>query len=390
MNSTKVAIGPLTVSFAEDPFCRNLLNTMYGKLSHSESDIDVQIEGHDWRETAIPHEGITRASDRILTDGDTHYIVNIRSYSPPKKWVVDHVGQHGYALVIDGWDSDILSIDVYYDGTLYENGFYPIRYYLKFRDRTFANYRDKLAKNFVYGVLEPLWQAWMISQETTFLHASSLSINGRGIALTGWGGSGKTSASSALIRNSEHIKFLSDDLAIITSQGEIYPYYKSSVIYPYNTAGDTLPKSDFLNGFSDQFQWKLREWKNGKKGVRRRVPPEKLFAGQVGRPGSRELEKVVYLSREKREYLDHEWIASEEMARRSTAVILDELDWLIEYSSAICATGSMSVVPQNIVERTEGIYRNCFDSVETVLLHIPMNSGPNELADYLVDSVVNE
>ena len=380
-------IGPLTVSFAEDDFCYNLLETMYGDLPESSSDADIQIRGHNWRETKVPSKCVIRASDQISVDGEMYYINEIHSISPPQKWVTDRIGQRGYALVIDGVDSETLSLDVYYDGRLYEDTARPLRCYLRFSDRTFANYRDKLAKDFVYEIFEPVWQARMLKKGVTFLHSGSVSIDGSAIALTGWGGAGKTSATTALVRKSDNIQFLSDDLAIVTSQGELYPYYKSSVIYPYNTEDGALLESDFLNGSIDQLQWKVGKYKNGKKGVRRRIPPKKLFSGQVGSPGSRSLEKVVYLSREKRNELDHEYMTTEELARRSTAVILDELNWLVEYSSTVRAAGSKCTDPYDIVQRTEKVYQDTFSDVENILLHIPMSARPTELASYIKSSI---
>jgi len=388
MSETAFSLGPLTVSFSEDPFCCNTLETMYGDFPESSSNADIQVTGYNWRETKIPPNCIVRASDQISVDDNLHRVDEVHSYSSPQKWIIDKIGQRGYALLIDGWNKETLSVDVYYDGKLYENTMTPLRYFLKFKDWTFANYRDKLAKNFVYNIFEPICQAWMLKKGVTFLHAGSISVDGYGVALTGWGGAGKTSAASALIKQSDKVNFLSDDLAIINTQAELYPYYKSSVIYPYNTEGENISESDFLDGFSDKLQWNIHKWRNGNKGVRRRVSPKKLFGEQVGSPGPRTLEQVVYLSREKRDKLDHESITSEELARRSTAVILNELDWLVEYSSTIRAAGSTSIDPYNIIQKTERIYQDSFDEAETVLLRIPKNTPPNELAEYLKQSVI--
>lgn len=390
MSKTALSFGPLTVSFSEDHFCRNMLDTMYGDLPKSSSNVDIKVTGHDWRETEIPPSYIIRASDRISVNDCRHHVDEVRSYSPPKKWVIDRIGQRGYALAVDGWESETLSIDVYYDGKLYENTLAPLRYYLKFKNWTYSEYCNIITKNFTYNILEPICQAWMLKKGYTFLHAGSISADGSGIALTGWGGAGKTSATSALVKRSDKMKFLSDDLAILTSQGELHPYYKSSVIYPYNTEGEYLPESNFLSGYSDQLHWNLHKLKNGKKGVRRRISPKKLFGEQVGSPGPRPLEQIVFLSRERRDKPNHESITSEELARRSTAVILDELDWLIEYSSTVRAAGSMCIDPINIIQRTESVYQNCFNKTETVLLRIPKNTPPNELAEYIEEFIICE
>jgi len=382
MTSLPVAIGPLTVQFSEDPFCQSIQDWMYGELPVSQSDVDIEIKGNDLRETRVPDVGATRASESISLDGERVYVHKIRSYSRPERWVVDRLGHRGYALRIDGWDTDVLSIDVYYHGALYEDGLSPIRTLFKLNDWTFADYQDRLAKHFVYDVFEPLWQGWMLRQGYTFLHAASISVGGRGVVLTGWGGTGKTSATSSLIRRSDDIEFLSDDLSIVSDEGDLYPYYKSSVIYAYNTEGDEMPASALLKGSLDRAHWHWRAWRYGKKGVRRRIPPEALFEGSVGSPEPRKLSTAIYLSREVRDGFDHERISYEDMARRSTSVILDELDWLMEYTTALCAAGS-TVEPREIIKRTERNYRKCFHGSETVLLRIPRDTGPTELADYV-------
>ncbi|WP_435348901.1 hypothetical protein [Haloarchaeobius sp. HRN-SO-5] len=303
--------------------------------------------------------------------------------------MTDRIGQCGYAIKIEGWDTETLLIDVYYDGTLYEGGLAPLRWLLKIQNRAFANYEDRLGKHFVYDVFEPLWQWWMLSNGVSFLHSAAISVDGQGVVLTGWGGSGKTSATSSLIRQSGDVKFLSDDLTFVTDEGELYPYYKSSVIYAHNTAGEGVPEDIILDGFGDRLQWYLRKRQYGDKGVRRRIPPKKLFEEKVASQSPKDLWTAVYLLRENRDQLSHKPISAEELARRSTAVILDELDWLVEYSAAACSAGSTAISPQDVVENTEGVYNDCFKDVETILVQIPMHTGANELADYIESEILD-
>ena len=114
-----------------------------------------------------------------------------------------------------------------------------------------------------------------------------------------------------------------------------------------------------------------------------------LFEDSVGSPEPRKLSTAIYLSREARDGFDHERISHEDMARRSTSVILDELDWLMEYTTALRAAGS-TVEPREIIKRTERNYRKCFDGSETVLLRIPRDTGPTELADYVETKLLDQ
>lgn len=389
MSSESVSIGPLTVSFSDDPFCQNMLQTMYGDLAVSSSETDIEIRGHDWRETEVPAKGKIRATDEISIDSKYVFVDEVRSYNFPKSWVIDRIGQRGYAIKIGGWETETLCIDIFYDGTLYESELPHLRRAFKVKNRTFANYRDEFAKHFVYDIFEPLCHAWMLSKGVAFLHAASISVDGEGVVLTGGGGTGKTSATSTLIQNLSNVRFLSDDLVFVTEESDLHPYYKSSVVYAYNTAGGAIPEKNILDGIGDRLQWEWRKHRYGEKGVRRRVPPEDLYEGKVAPQAGHDFRLAIYLIREERKQCSHESISSEELARRSTAVIMSELDWLVEYSSSISSVGSTAIDLQHLIENTKSIYNRCFEHVEPILLRIPMNATPESLANYIEREILN-
>lgn len=384
---TVVDFGPITVSFSSDEFSMNVLGSMYGDLPESNSNIDIKINAAGVSESNITLEKQIKANDNIYVDGDRHVIDQLRHFSPPVQTIINRMGDFGYYITISGWERDILEIEVLYDKRVFHQSKNLLHNVFKLYTSEFSSYGDLLSKVFVYDILEPILHAQMISNDTSLLHAASISIDGQGVILTGQGGTGKTSTTINLLNETPNSTFLSDDLAIVTKDGDVHPYNKSCVVYAYNT-GDTISQSQLVNGLIDQMHWKFHYWNGGKKGVRRRVSAEKLFNKKVQNSESYPIETVVYLSREKREDIAHEQIEATEVAQRSTAVILNELDWLVEYSSAVCSTGSTSLTPKKIIEQTEKIYTNSFADSNNILLHIPFDTGPQAIVTYLQSNVI--
>lgn len=382
-------LGPLTVSFSDDPFCEDVLESMYGQLPESSSPVDVRIRGFDWRDNTLPSSKGTRATDKLSQSDGVVRVDKRRPNGPPVSWVTDRIGNRGCVLQISGWELDTLTLDVYYDGTLYENGLFPLRWALKANNNTFVSYTNGLAKHFVYNIFEPLVQGWMLSQSLSFLHAASINTEKGAVVITGTGGAGKTSSTTTLIRQSQDIEFLSDDLVFVSGEGEVYPYYKSSMVYAYNTVGDSIDEEELLNGVPDRIHWKWRKHQFGDHGARRRVAPEALFEGQVGSPEAKDLRAAIFLVREERDAVQHETISNEELSRRSTGVIFDELDWLFEYSAALCSIGS-TITPSSMLSDVEAVYREVFKGAEKVLVHVPTGADPDVLARYIRSEILNK
>jgi len=82
---------------------------------------------------------------------------------------------------------------------------------------------------FVYPVLQMLF----LRKKHCMIHSASVAINGRGVLLPGWGGTGKTSSVICILREIGGSRFLGDDFSII-SPDLIYSYPKAFFIYPYH------------------------------------------------------------------------------------------------------------------------------------------------------------
>jgi len=63
----------------------------------------------------------------------------------------------------------------------------------------------------------------LIRKEYTFLHSSSVELNGKCLLVTGWLGSGKTMVALKLVKE-KGASFLADDLVIVGADGKAYAY----------------------------------------------------------------------------------------------------------------------------------------------------------------------
>ena len=82
----------------------------------------------------------------------------------------------------------------------------------------------------------------LLKKNFSFIHGSSFQKDQNGFLLTGTGGSGKTSIGMELLKQKE-IKYLSEDFAIIGSDGN--SYYNPKSISLYRT---DMSKGDSITG----------------------------------------------------------------------------------------------------------------------------------------------
>jgi len=66
-----------------------------------------------------------------------------------------------------------------------------------------------------------------------FVHGAGISINNKGILLPAFGGIGKTSFISEIVKN-ESVKILGDDLILLDNKGYLHPYPRPFCLYSYH------------------------------------------------------------------------------------------------------------------------------------------------------------
>jgi len=80
----------------------------------------------------------------------------------------------------------------------------------------------------------PIIQWLLLKKRYSFVHAAAVAIDGRGVLLPGWGGTGKTSAIICLLKEVPGTSFLGDDYTILGSDGRLLSFPKAFFVYPYH------------------------------------------------------------------------------------------------------------------------------------------------------------
>ena len=79
----------------------------------------------------------------------------------------------------------------------------------------------------------PIVQWILLCKGATFIHGASVSVEGKGVLMPAWGGTGKTSAVMELLKINGSA-FMSDDISIIHKENKVFSFPKPFFIYPYH------------------------------------------------------------------------------------------------------------------------------------------------------------
>ncbi|MCB9790419.1 hypothetical protein H6764_00120 [Candidatus Nomurabacteria bacterium] len=173
---------------------------------------------------------------------------------------------------------------------------YQLAYFNKFLHPTYKSTDETYGADFMYKIFLPLIQLKLVEHGSSFVHSSAISLDDKAILFTSWGGIGKTTTLLKLLLTHKDIKFLSDDMAVLGSDGKVYLSAKYLHIYPYNWMGFSKLKEIAYNkrGLVDKLNWKFWGIFRGK-AVCRRMPPSELFPDQIA--DSSTLDKIFFLRR---------------------------------------------------------------------------------------------
>jgi hypothetical protein len=256
--------------------------------------------------------------------------------------------------------------------------------FFKIKDWNFLLPAEQLAKNFMYGVFDYLTQIQNLRVGQSYMHASSFTKDSKTVAVVAWGGIGKTTSMLKLVTE-DNWKFLSDDLGIIDENGFIYRSPKKMQIYAYNLVGEPKLKEMLLKGrpFVDILNWYYRKARYGIKKVRRRVSADELFKEQVG--VSAKLTDVFFIERAAVNDFETQPISIDELAGKAASTVMSEIDPYHKIVAAIYSVQTKSIIPpyQEIFDRTKQMLTKAFSHCSPMLIKIPLNASPNELADFL-------
>ena len=264
------------------------------------------------------------------------------------------------------------------------------RTYRKVWDWNFLTPSETIAKNIMYNLFDLVTGAAFLEKDATYLHASTCSREDEALALIAWGGVGKTTSVLKLVTE-EGWRFMSDDLGLVDAAGTLFRTPKRLQVYAYNVAGqpELFRRVMQGRGLADRTNWHWRLARFGDKKVRRRIGAEELF-GRENVAGSATLTEAIFLERADVSKLSWSDLSAEELARRSATILVDELNVLFELVVAAESHGVDTGLGtlDELRERSKAVLKRALKGKPTRCLHLPLDTGPDELAAALCDRPV--
>lgn len=219
----------------------------------------------------------------------------------------------------------------------------------------------------------------------SLIHAAAFAVNDRAVLLAGTGGTGKTSALLSM-RQQSGLAFISDDIAVISDKGLVYPNLAWSKVYGYNLS-DYITKKELLKGrgIIDKIQFNAKLKKNPK-GVRRKMRPDRLFKSAKNKAVP--LDRIIYLFRDNGDKPELRMIGVEDAVDMGIHVIKTEytifnnfLEWDGYNATALHTAPVLSL--QHVMENWREMQIRAFQNVQLQLLHIPASMPHAEYLDYM-------
>ena len=244
---------------------------------------------------------------------------------------------------------------------------------------------ESTAKNFMYDLFDLVTAAALVERKASYLHASTCARDGAAVALIAWGGVGKTTSVLKLVTE-DGWRFLSDDLGLVDDEGRLWRTPRKLQVYAYNVEGEPALRRRVMEGRGpiDRVNWHWRLARFGPKKVRRRIGAEALF-GDDSVAEVAPLKKAIFLERVDVDAIRWQEIGVEALARRSATILVDELDTLVAVAVAAESHGVDVGIPglDELRETMTEILVEAFEGVPAVRLQIPIDAGPDALADAL-------
>lgn len=262
------------------------------------------------------------------------------------------------------------------------------RMYTKFRSIQFLSIEESVGQILHENILVPLSYFF---NDIAPIHGSCISNkNGNSVIIGGTGGSGKSSTLLSFI-DSDSYFFVSDDIAIINSAGNIFPNYALPKIYAYNTKDDKNLESRILKNRSliDKIMWHIRKGKNPSR-VRRRVYIEKLW--NIDKKASFDMKYYLILYRGNFNDITLEKISATDAVEASLNIIFTEywnfntkIMWHKFNSIFYKRTPFVSI--ESVYNNWKKIYENAMKKCKNYLVKVPTNM-PNDVFKVKIKEII--
>lgn len=254
----------------------------------------------------------------------------------------------------------------------------------RWRDWNYLDQDERIAKTFFYEAFDYLVQAAQLNLGQSWLHAGGVERDGKAVLFTGWGGVGKTTATLKLVLERGY-RFISDDLAVISSDGCAYRGPKKLQVYGYNLVGEPILARRLMRGRGplDRTSWNRKLRRAGPSGVRRRTSAEKLL-GSERVASEAEISALVLIERGDVRNAVHTDLDTDRFAARSAATVVRELSPFSGTANAYHSAEIDLEAPHlptviDLTEKTREIIRRGSTSKPLVQVTLPRSAGPRDV-----------
>jgi hypothetical protein len=352
----------------EDAFYRNL--SMQLELYQKEStDIPASL---------IVHINIPKFEERFEILG-----VNPKTHSEIKDGFIADFGQYKTAMYMK-------------DGVLHADLNIPCNkgaahsYVNKFLSNIEFSSRHEMVGQICFeSILVP---SMYFDNDKCLIHSAGFSdANRMGILVGGTGGVGKTSMELSLCTEGEY-KFLCDDIAVVSNDGNIHPNLAFPKIYGYNMEDNDVLKAKVFKQRSliDKAAFKFRYYLKGPDKVRRKMSPKELFAGYENAPVP--LGKYFILVKERRPSIEC-LAVDKKVAARMTVEIMSAEYWRfhnhLRWHIFNCAARDCDpiIVLDDVIKRWSACLNTALRRSKNYIVKIPLSS-PHETLIQELSSVI--
>ncbi len=232
------------------------------------------------------------------------------------------------------------------------------------------------ASFFSYSLFWPLLHRALLKNNSTFLHAGTVSYKDDGIAFVGPGGSGKTTLAMQVAQLPGGL-YLSDDFGILSTDGKLYRTPRLISFYRSDLKRAPKEQRKRFAGVmrKSALRTRLSWWGNSLIGRNpiRRLHPEELF-GKEKIASEAVLRKAYFLVRSSGTQVVKSSLSKEHFCERSKHVALREFQGLYEqFHQAGAASMASFFDIEKISQLTRAAYMEGLDRAETYLLEVPAN-----------------
>lgn len=251
----------------------------------------------------------------------------------------------------------------------------------RIKNSAFASHTETQINIFYYRVFLVFIQWYNLTQNSSFVHASSVAYRGNAYLLSATSGIGKSSFLMAISQDPD-FSFIADDLTILNKAGNAFFLGRKISVKPYH-----LFYFPWLRGIimkimppMQKVQWKLFS-KTKKLGIG--LPFSSLFIS--GSKSDIKVKKIFHLINHNKDEFEAIEFNADDLARISNAILQTEMFLGLEFFSQINYFNIKTYFSTDtkLADVTLSVLRDIFKNVEIEGVLVPYRSNPNDLADFI-------